>query len=95
LFILTLPSLAPKALGAATPIGSTDSTLWLLTSKKVEIAGEAAKVHGNFPEELPFTARKLAENDSGIQSGENFKHFTLLTPGWKLAVHVGLLRVVG
>jgi hypothetical protein len=55
---------------------------------------------GNDTDKLKFTARKPPEEDSGNQSGERSKTFTLLTPGWKLAIHAlhwALLRarVVG
>jgi hypothetical protein len=40
---------------------------------------------------LKVTAKKPPEEDSGNQSGEHFKRFTLPTPHWKLAVHAGLL----
>src|SRR5208337_1148329 len=36
---------------------------------------------------LLFTAKKPPEDDSGNQSGEPIKPFTLSTPHWKLALH--------
>jgi hypothetical protein len=54
----------------------------------------------NDADKLKFTARKPPVEDSGSQSGERSKPFTLFTPGWKLAIHAlhsALLRarVVG
>jgi hypothetical protein len=40
-----------------------------------------------------FTSRKTPEEDSGSQSGEYSKPFTLSTPGWTLANHTALLTV--
>jgi hypothetical protein len=36
---------------------------------------------------LKLTAKKPPEEDSGHQSGEPSKPFTLPTPDWKLAIH--------
>jgi hypothetical protein len=43
---------------------------------------------------LTFTAKKPPEEDSGNQSGECPKPFTLPAPSWKLATHIALPTVL-
>ena len=67
------------------------SAFYLYIREKAEKVTNGGEEECDCSEKLKFTAKKPPEEDSGHQSGEYSKPFTLPTPDWKLAIHISLL----
>jgi hypothetical protein len=69
------------------------SAFYLYIREKAEKVTKAGEEKCDYSEKLNFTAKKPPGADSGPQSGESPKPFTLPTPDWLLAIHDPLITV--